>query len=149
MPMSNPERYPGSCACGSVLFEVTGALSEVTFCHCTQCQKSSGHYVAATSASLAKFNLIQDKSLVWFKSSEQAKRGFCSVCGSNLFWKINKEEEISIWPGAFDGPIDFQAKEHIFMSSKAGYYDIKDSLPKHDYFPGYKTPTDKYSLKRK
>ena len=149
MPMSNLEKHSGSCACGGVLFEVTGVLSEVTFCHCTQCQKSSGHYVAATSTPLAKFNLIRDKSLVWFKSSEEAKRGFCSVCGANLFWKINKEEEISIWPGAFDGRIDLKAKEHIFMSSKADYYDIEDSLPKHDYFPDYEMPTDKYSLKRK
>jgi hypothetical protein len=29
--------------------------------------------------------------ITWYKSSEKVERGFCSVCGSTLFWKPNIE----------------------------------------------------------
>ncbi|WP_376774815.1 GFA family protein [Mesorhizobium silamurunense] len=57
----------------------------IVACHCNQCLKASGHYVAATQAEL-KDVVIKGHTLKWFQSSETAKLGFCSNCGSNLFW---------------------------------------------------------------
>ncbi|WP_442475962.1 GFA family protein [Roseovarius litorisediminis] len=40
----------GSCQCGAVRYEVAGPLRQVVGCHCSQCRKTSGHYVAATQS---------------------------------------------------------------------------------------------------
>ena len=55
MLMNDEQIYSGSCACGNVTYNVKGQLSGVTYCHCIQCQKASGHYVASTSANISDF----------------------------------------------------------------------------------------------
>ena len=102
MQINEVEKYSGSCACGSVTYHVDGDLGDVTYCHCVQCQKASGHYVASTSAKTSDFILTNDESLIWYQSSQQAERGFCSICGSNLFWRLKDDDEIGIWPGSLD-----------------------------------------------
>ncbi len=42
----------GSCHCGAVEYQATGALRSVVGCHCTQCRKFTGHFVAATQSAL-------------------------------------------------------------------------------------------------
>ena len=64
MSMTEEQIYSGSCACGNVIFNVNGELSGITYCHCTQCQKASGHYVASTSANIADFELLSGLSLI-------------------------------------------------------------------------------------
>ena len=49
----------GGCLCGAVKYQVTGVLRPVVACHCTQCQKTSGHHVAATSAPRENIALLE------------------------------------------------------------------------------------------
>jgi len=65
----------GSCLCGAVKYNVTGPLRPVVACHCGQCQKSSGHYVAATSANKDDFELLQEQSLKWFFHPQESGVG--------------------------------------------------------------------------
>ena len=39
----------GGCLCGGVRYAVTGPLRDIIACHCEQCRRSSGHFVAATA----------------------------------------------------------------------------------------------------
>ena len=156
MPTNRDKEFSGSCACGSVTYQVNGDLGDVIFCHCKQCQKASGHYVASTSAKISDFILTNQESLTWYQSSEQAKRGFCSRCGANLFWKLTSDtpqmnisnNEIGIWPGSLDNPPKLNGKEHIYCSSMAEYYDIQDGLPQYDFFPGYQSEEDVYGVEK-
>ncbi len=75
----------GSCLCGGVRYEITGPLSSVTVCHCSQCRKTSGHVVAATQALAADIQLLEASTLTWYRSSDTAERAFCNRCGGNLF----------------------------------------------------------------
>jgi hypothetical protein len=109
----------GSCLCGGVRYEVSGPLRPVVACHCTQCRKTSGHYVAATQAPEAKITMHGD-TLRWFRSSEQAERGFCGVCGSNLFWRRFGSDKIS-------GPTGLRMESQIHSESKGDYYDLPDA----------------------
>ena len=91
----------GSCLCGAVKFTVSGPLRPVIACHCQQCRKTSGHHVAATSAARDAIKIEGD--VTWYTSSETAKRGFCGVCGSNLFWD-GQGQNLSIFAGTLDTP---------------------------------------------
>jgi hypothetical protein len=119
--------HSGSCLCGAVSFDVTGALRPVIACHCAQCRKASGHHVAATSA--PRDDVAVSGDVTWYASSPAARRGFCGTCGSNLFWD-GPGVNLSIFAGAFDGDPGVRLAAHIFCDDKGSYYDLSDDLPK-------------------
>ena len=116
----------GGCLCGAVTYTVDGPLRPVVNCHCQQCRKSSGHHVAATSAARNSISITGE--VKWFQSSGTARRGFCPVCGSNLFWD-GSGENMSIFAGTIDGNTGVQSIGHIYVADKGDYYEISDGLP--------------------
>ena len=124
--------HKGSCLCGSVRFTASGPLRGVIYCHCSQCRKQSGHYYAATNVAVGDLAVEGGEKITWYEASASAKRGFCSVCGSALFWKHNEADEISIMAGAFEQPSDLKGEVHIFVADKGDYYDITDGLPQFE-----------------
>lgn len=130
----HPEKkHGGSCYCGAVTFEITGKIRSVVYCHCGQCRKMSGPFMAATSAPNERFTLTKDEGLTWFPSSSEAERGFCGSCGSPLFWRETEADRISICVGALDNPDVLAEAGHIFVADKPGWYDLHDGLPQFDY----------------
>lgn len=119
----------GRCLCGGVRFEVHGPLRPVIYCHCTMCRRSSGHFGAATACAPEHLRLLCAQPLRWYQSSAIARRGFCSACGSQLFWEPAHGGHISIWAGTLDTPTGLKAAEHIFVGDKGDYYEITDGLP--------------------
>ena len=125
----------GSCLCGDVSFDVTGPLRDIVMCHCTQCQKSSGHHYAATSAADKDLAIHDKGGLAWYKSSDYAERGFCRNCGSNLFWRMPSREQTSILMGSFDQDMALPVSQHYFVGSRKHYYTLEPGIPQHDTFP--------------
>jgi hypothetical protein len=115
----------GSCLCGSVTYELRGSLRPIVACHCVQCRKTSGHYVAATQAE-ANAMSIKGNSLKWFRSSEGAERAFCSNCGSNLFWRRHGSPHISIFAGTIDGATELKMESQLYAETAGDYYDLPD-----------------------
>jgi hypothetical protein len=96
-------------------------MRPVIACHCIQCRKTSGHHVAATSA--ARGDIAVTGEVTWYRSSGMARRGFCGVCGSNLFWD-GPGENLSIFAGTLDGATGLALAGHIFCADKGDYYEI-------------------------
>lgn len=119
----------GGCLCGAVRYEAKAPLRAVVACHCLQCRKTSGHFAAMTSVPLERFALTRDDGLAWFRSSEKAERGFCRLCGSNLFWKPAGEGRISITAGTLDGPTGLCIERHIYCDYAGDYYAIAEAVP--------------------
>ena len=124
----------GSCECQGVVFELIGELRDVVFCHCSQCRKTSGHYWAATQVSKGNLNLIKATSLSWYDSSDKARRGFCSVCGSSMFYERKGIDKISVSAGSLEIPTSLDRMRHIYVTSKGDYYDISDELPQFEEY---------------
>ena len=116
--------HTGGCLCGGVRYRAIGPLRHVIACHCGQCRKTSGHHAAMTSVPLARFALEVDETLVWFHSSESARRGFCNRCGGNLFWKPAGENRVSITAGTLDGATGLAIERHIYTEDAGDYYDV-------------------------
>lgn len=123
--------HTGKCACGAVSFRTRGELRAVVYCHCSQCRRQTGHFLASTNVPDDSLEVNGAEHITWFQSSDEAKRGFCKRCGSGLFWKNHKLDYTSILAGAFDIPSSLKASKHIFVADKGDYYDIKDGLPKY------------------
>lgn len=118
--------HTGGCLCGGVRYKATGPLRSVIACHCTQCRKTSGHHTAMTSVPRANLILESDETLVWFKSSDVARRGFCGRCGGNLFWEPVGEDRVSIAAGTLDGPTGLTIESHIYTEDAGDYYDLPE-----------------------
>ncbi len=73
--------------------------------------------------------IVAGESLTWFASSEYASRGFCRVCGSSLFWRLDDGSHMSIMAGTLDDSGGLEAVEHIYVGDKGGYYELTDGLP--------------------
>jgi hypothetical protein len=113
----------GSCMCGALHYQVNGPLRPIIACHCIQCRKSSGHFVAATACPTEALHIDGD-TLQWYASSPEAERGFCRRCGSNLFWRRIGTNSTSIWAGSIDGPSGLHIAQQMFANSKGDYYDL-------------------------
>jgi len=121
----------GRCLCGGVEFSVDGSLRAVVYCHCKICRRSSGHFVAATACALPQLSMVRSETLRWYRSSAEAERGFCGVCGCNLFWKPGSATHVSIMAGSLEDPTGLKAAAHIFVQDKGDYYSLEDRLPQH------------------
>jgi hypothetical protein len=127
--MATPDTHTGGCLCGGVRYTVRGELRDVIACHCSQCRRTSGHHAAMTSVPTATLTLDASDSLSWYRSSPSAERGFCRICGGNLFWRPAGEDRTAITAGTLDLPTGLAIIEHIFVADQGDYYRIDDGLP--------------------
>lgn len=127
-----PDQRFGGCLCGRVRFMTKGRLRGVVYCHCSQCRRQTGHYLAATEVSDADIVIEGGDNLTWFPASDFARRGFCKACGSVMFWKRNGGDRVSVAAGAFAEPTGLKPERHIFVADKGDYYELTDGLPQFD-----------------
>ena len=107
----NTERS-GGCQCGRVRFRARALSDNAHICHCRMCQKASGNFFGArVGVLLTDLTWTRGQPAEYF-SSKGAARGFCSSCGTSLFFHGQGSERISISIGAFDQPksikLDFE-----------------------------------------
>jgi hypothetical protein len=130
--MTTPNSATGRCLCGAVRYRVDGPMREAVACHCSQCRRSSGNFVVATAAANGDLTIEGAENLVWHASSDAAERGFCGVCGGNLFWRRFGGDSTSIMAGTLDPPTGLSVARHIFVADKSDFYEIGDGAPRHE-----------------
>lgn len=129
----------GSCFCGGVRYEVLGTLSGARNCHCSMCRKLQGAaFRSRASARAAEFRWIKGQDLVTFyQSSPGTHRGFCSVCGSPILSRFDDHpDHLGLPLGAIDGDPGVRPAMHVFVGSKAPWFEITDDLPQFTELPG-------------
>lgn len=123
--MSARERS-GGCLCGRVRYTCRGELRPVVACHCEQCRRTSGHFVAATQARRADLRVDDPQgALRWFESSPGIRRGFCGVCGASILWERIGGDHVSIMAGTLDAPTGLRLVQHIHTATAGDYYDLE------------------------
>jgi hypothetical protein len=134
----------GGCLCGGVTYQIVGELPAndgdmplPVFCHCTDCQHlTGGAFFASCMAPLAQFTLTSgDDCLERYESQPGVLRSFCRRCGSSMFYENREEpEQLYVALGTIDG-FATKPRAHIFVRSKAQWYDINDDLPRFEAYP--------------
>jgi hypothetical protein len=94
----------GGCQCGAVRYHTTQRLNNAHVCHCRMCQKAMGSFFAPlVGFPLESFTWTRGEPSV-FMSSEHVERGFCSKCGTPLFYRNVNNPRIAITIGSLDHP---------------------------------------------
>ncbi len=131
----------GHCECGDIRFEINGEIKDYAHCHCSQCRRTHGA-AFATFAGVDKsaFSIVQgEDSLTSYASSEELARTFCKRCGSNIVIYSDEEPDtVYVSMGAVNGNPPHPPVYHIFVGSKAPWYEITDDAPQMEtYSPDY------------
>ena len=128
----DPTGLEGGCLCGAIRYRVTGKLRLMAYCHCKQCQRSSGSaFGCNASVRLSQFSLLAGEDHVQeFESSPGTFRAFCARCGSPLFKRVESDPQTRrIRLGGLDGDTEQRPFGHFWTDSKAAWYPISDDLP--------------------
>lgn len=127
----------GRCLCGAIAVEINGEISDIIHCHCSLCRKSSGTAYATNGfINSSEFSITQGQALL---SSYEVKPGkerhFCSRCGSPIYSSNSENpQKLRIRLGLIDTPIEARPLSHNFVSSKATWDNLDDTLPRYDGF---------------
>lgn len=127
----------GSRLCRRVQYRIHGPMTDVLNCHCSMCRKT--HAAAfRTRAKVASkdWEWVSGEKLVkYYESSPGEHKGFCSECGSSLLTRFDQHPEVVGFPlGTLDTDPGVRAERHVFVGSKAPWFDITDQLPQHEEY---------------
>lgn len=125
--------HTGSCLCGAVRYEVSGAFSKIAYCHCRECRKATGSSFATNASVAAKdFRFVAGEDrLGRFESSPGQFRCFCTGCGSPVVKLYADVPEVRVRLGTLDQPLATDVEAHFFANEKADWYEIRDDLPRY------------------
>ncbi|MEH6577835.1 MAG: GFA family protein [Amphritea sp.] len=121
----------GKCLCGAVGVTVKNINNSFSACHCSICRKWGGGGPLMALDCGTDVSIEGEESISVFDSSTWAERGFCSNCGTHLFYRIKQNQGYIIPIGLFDTKkVDddqfdseqFKFDLQIFIDEKPGYY---------------------------
>lgn len=107
----------GQCHCGRIKYEAKSPIVKCSYCDCRGCQRATGTLkapfvtvrrdgVKVISGKPSEFRAASgekcDAHGVWL---------FCPDCGTQLFWKGDKGDELDIFAGTLDDASVFKPKE--------------------------------------
>ena len=136
---ARPGTSAGSCLCAGVAYEIDGSVGSIWSCHCSRCRK-------ARSAAHASNAFIEAAAFRWLRGEDrlasykipEAKRftqTFCTACGS-IVPRVNQElGRVTIPAGSLDAAPGACESSHIFVASKAPWFEITGDLPRYEEYP--------------
>jgi len=125
----------GKCECGAVLYEVPDEFLYAANCHCSNCRAGTGSaFKPFAGIEREKLELTdgRDSLLVFGEENENHTR--CGVCGSLLYSVVRDGAYVHVAMGSLVDEPTIRPAGHIFVGSKAPWYEITDDLPQFDEY---------------
>lgn len=127
--MTGTRDISGHCLCGAVSYRARAVSHEVGVCHCGMCRRWTGGPLMFLD--IEGSPEIQGREFVSvYRSSNTGERGFCSKCGSILFWKVAGEERYTFAAGSLDDASGLVLAKEIFIEDKPPFYDFANATEK-------------------
>jgi hypothetical protein len=125
----------GGCLCGEIRYEVVEPAVWSHNCHCSRCRRATGTAFASTLfVPEGAFSYTTGEELLGrfeVPEAETFNHVFCTRCGSTLPFHPLIPGLIGVPMGTIDGDPHESPRAHIFVESKAPWFDITDSLPQN------------------
>lgn len=134
--MPSPEApLGGSCACGTVQFQVTAEFKSAGYCHCTRCQRRAGtpwSMNGMLAADALEITAGQDSLRTW-RPPDGLSKSFCEICGGHVFSGEpgTPEANVGVRFGALHGDPGIRPRWRQWLSSAPDWVPIPDDgLPR-------------------
>ena len=119
--MTESKRRQGNCLCGAVQLTVDAFEGNMGACHCGMCRKWGGGPLLAVDCG-NQVRIDGEEHVSAYDSSDWAQRGFCSRCGTHLFYRLKENNEYIVPIGLFDDGPEITFDSQIFIDEKPEYY---------------------------
>jgi hypothetical protein len=126
----------GKCRCGAVRYEVLDEFVYAANCHCSECRAATGSaFKAFAGIEREKLTITEgfDEDVAVF-GEEHLNDTRCAACGSFLFSVVRNGAYVHVSMGSLVDTPSIRPTEHIFVGSKAPWFEITDDLPQHDEY---------------
>jgi hypothetical protein len=127
----------GRCTCGEVTFTLENTFDYAYYCHCSRCRMRTGSAFAAVGgASIDKLQITTgNKHLLIEGECSDGYGARCSRCYAFLFAAVRARQYVHVSLGVLAGTPSRLPDHHIYVASKAPWYQITDGLPQYDELP--------------
>ena len=125
----------GKCECGAVRYRVADEFQYAANCHCSNCRASTGSaFKPFAGIEREKLEVTRgaDKLLIWGNAENNHTR--CAVCGSLLYSVVRDGAYVHVALGSLADEPRIRPTEHIFVGSKAPWFEITDELPQREEY---------------
>ena len=123
----------GGCYCGAVRFEVADAFLYAANCHCSRCRAATGSaFKPFAGIERTQLAVTDGADKLFVIGEEDANDSRCADCGSLLFSVVRGGEYVHVAMGSLKDAPSIRPSEHIYVGSKAPWFEITDDLPQRD-----------------
>jgi hypothetical protein len=125
----------GSCECGAVRYRVEDAFLYAANCHCSRCRASTGAaFKPFAGIEREKLELTRRADTLLVFGEENANHTRCGVCGSLLYSVVRDGGYVHVALGSLVDAPTLRPTGHIFVGSKAPWFEITDDLPQAEEY---------------
>ena len=134
----------GSCLCGAVRYTVADAFAYAANCHCSNCRRTTGSaFKPFAGIERSKLRITEGEDSLMIFGEEAANNTHCKVCGSLLFSVVREGAFAHVAMGTLLDDPAIRPNEHIFVGSKAPWFEITDDLPQYEGHVGSAPPINR------
>jgi hypothetical protein len=120
----------GRCQCGTVRYRVADGFLYAANCHCSRCRAATGSaFKAFAGIERSKLEVTEGTDALLIYGDDDLNDTRCAVCGSLLFSVVRDGEYVHVAMGSLVDAPGIRPTEHIFVGSKAPWFEITDDLP--------------------
>ena len=123
----------GRCQCGAVRYRVADGFLYAANCHCSRCRAATGSaFKAFAGIERSKLEVTEGMDALLVYGDDDLNDTRCGACGSLLFSVVRDGEYVHVAMGSLVDAPSIRPTEHIFVGSKAPWFEITDDLPQAD-----------------
>jgi hypothetical protein len=105
-------------------------------CHCSACRAATGSaFKPFAGIEREKLTIIEGSDQLMVFGEDELNNTRCRVCGSLLFSVVRDGAYVHVALGSLVDEPGIRPTKHIFVGSKAPWFEITDDLPQFDEYP--------------
>ncbi|WP_306262775.1 GFA family protein [Pararhizobium sp. IMCC21322] len=128
-------KLKGQCLCRTVTYEVADAFEYAMNCHCSDCRRSTGSaFKPMAGIGIDRIGIVSGQNQLLRFGGGDAHDLHCVTCGSLLYSVVRDGTFAHVTLGTLVDTPSIRPTAHIFVGSKAEWFEITDDLPQHREF---------------
>ena len=130
---ANNRMLTGQCECGAVRYQVADAFLYAANCHCSRCRAATGSaFKPFAGIESDKLEVTDGASGLLVVGEKDLNDTRCGACGSLLYSVVRDGDYVHLAMGSLVDTPSIRPTHHIFVGSKAPWFEITDNLPQFE-----------------
>ena len=126
----------GRCMCGLIAYSVRDAFRYAMNCHCSLCRRRTGAaFKPLAGIERDALQVTEGADHLTIVGQETWHDAQCSRCGSLLYSVVRAGAFVHIPMGTLVDDPAIRPSMHIYVGSKAPWFEITDALPQFETVP--------------